>query len=79
MGIKGVTWYLDDILIGGKTHGMNIFCVKKSSYSPANIWVKNSEKLIEPFLFRVSELTFLGHKIDKNGIHPTAERIEDIK
>ena len=75
-GLKGVATYLDDILITGATteeHLYNLNLVLER-LAAANLRV-NREKCF----FLQPRLVYLGHTIDKHGIHPTEDKIAAIK
>ena len=75
-GLKGVATYLDDILITGATteeHLYNLNLVLER-LAAANLRV-NREKCF----FLQPRFVYLGHTIDKHGIHPTEDKIAAIK
>lgn len=75
-GIEGVTCYLDDILITGKTavdHLKNLEKVLKR-LSDKGVRVKK-----EKCEFLVSSLTFLGHQISEQGIAASGENVQAIQ
>ena len=75
-GCKGVFVYLDDILVTGGTaeeHMKNLSCVlSKLDLAGARL---NKAKCS----FMVSQIEYLGHVIDKDGLHLTEEKIQAIK
>jgi len=74
-GLPSVVCYLDDILITGKSeseHWENVEQVLKR-LQERGIRV-NSDKCS----FCQSSVTYLGHKIDREGLHPIQEKVEAI-
>ena len=68
--------YLDDLLIASndeEEHSMHIWqvCIKVQQHD----MVINPEKCV----FGKEEITFFGHKINKQGIQPTPKKIQIIK
>ena len=75
-GIPHVTVYLDDILIAGETETVHLQSLNEvlKRLSQAGLRVKKSKcQLIAP------SVTFLGHKIDSQGLHPLSEKVEAIQ
>ena len=75
-GFSGVTVYIDDILVTGSStedHLQNLQKVLEKLQS-AGLRL-NMDKC---FFLRPS-ITYLGHVIDKEGLHPTQEKIQAIK
>ena len=73
-GCKGVSVYLDDIFVTGGTaedHMKNQSCVKLDLAGARLNKAKCS--------FMVSQIEYLGHVTDKDGLHPTEEKIQAIK
>ncbi|UYV66609.1 K02A2.6-like [Cordylochernes scorpioides] len=75
-GIDGVAVYLDDVLIAGS----NCEDLKKKTekvllrFKEAGLRLKRDK-----CKFFVSEIEFLGMKIDNKGIHPSEEKLRAIK
>ena len=75
-GIPHVVVYLDDILITGETeteHLANFNEVLKR-LSKAGLRLKRNK-----CTFQASEVVYLGHKVDAQGLHPTEEKIKAIR
>ena len=75
-GIPGVTVYLDDILITGKTqedHLSNLDSVLKK-LSDAGLRLKK-----EKCSFMVPSVVYLGHRLDSEGLHPVFDKIQAIQ
>nr|XP_055061179.1 uncharacterized protein K02A2.6-like [Misgurnus anguillicaudatus] len=75
-GMEGVICYLDDILITGKDtkqHMENLEEVLKRLQA-SNLRVRR-----EKCLFFQSSVSYLGHVIDSDGIHPMKEKTDAIK
>ncbi|XP_052750706.1 uncharacterized protein K02A2.6-like [Galleria mellonella] len=75
-GLDGVVCYLDDILITAGTRQEHIKRVRTVLQRLQKAGIKSQ---ISKCSWLQESVTFLGHKIDKNGLHPTSERVEAIK
>ena len=75
-GIGETAVYIDDIIVGGKTKEEHVKLLHEvfGRLRQANIRVKK-----EKCRFLRPQVTYLGHCIDKEGIHPTEERIAAIR
>jgi len=74
-GIPGVCIYLDNILITGKTeeeHLTNLEQVLKQ-LEAAGMHLKCNE-----CCFNMPEVTYVGHRSDEEGLHPTEDNIKAI-
>ena len=74
--LPGVICYLDDILIMAKSmsdHDKQVRQVLNRLQS-AGLRLK-----YEKCSFQVTEVTYLGFKVDKHGLNPTAEKVRAIK
>ena len=75
-GIDSVVVYLDDILISGSTEEGHLQVLDEvlSRLDRAGLRVKKSKcEFMKP------SVTYLGHRIDANGLHPLQERVRAIK
>lgn len=74
--IPKVATYIDDILVGGKTQEEHDEMLHKvlQRLKNANLTVKE-----EKCEFQKSEIAFLGHKINKDGIAPMPAKLEAIR
>ena len=75
-GIPHVIVYLDDILVSGTSeedHLKTLEIVLQRLLS-AGLSVKK-----EKCQFRVSSISYLGHKIDSEGLHPLPDKIDAIQ
>ena len=75
-GIKGVLVYIDDILITGPTIEEHLSTLDKvlEKLGVANL------RLNKPKCFFLQpSIEYLGHIIDKDGLHPTEEKVRAIK
>jgi hypothetical protein len=75
-GLTQVTVYLDDILVTGNNevqHLQNLEAVFKR-LSEANLHISK-----EKCTFMSSSVTYLGHKIDAEGLHPLEEKVIAIR
>ena len=73
--IKGVAVYLDDILITGPNAAEHVATVRKvlDRLRGAGLRIKKEKcSLMQP------RITYLGHTIDKSGIHPTEDKVRAI-
>ncbi|XP_059059126.1 uncharacterized protein K02A2.6-like [Achroia grisella] len=75
-GLDGVVCYLDDILITAENRHEHIKRVRTVLQRLQEAGIKSQ---ITKCFWLQESVTFLGHKIDKNGLHPTSERVEAIK
>ena len=74
-GMKGVVCFLDDILISSKDEEEHLKVLDDVLSRLDNHGIKaNRSKCY----FMVSSVTYLGHRIDAEGIHPTQEKVEAI-
>ena len=74
-GIPHVVSYLDDILISGSTVQEHMDTLEQV----LSRLKKAGFKLQQKCLFMASEVVYLGHKIDAQGLHPLAEKVEAIQ
>ena len=75
-GIPGVVVYLDDILVTGEdeqSHLRTLETVLKR-LSETGLHVKQSK-----CLFMVPSVSFLGHQIDADGLHPLKDKVKAIE
>ena len=75
-GIEGVIVYLDDILITGKTTEAHLKALDEvlSRLDTAGLRVKRSKcEFMKP------SVTYLGHRIDVDGLHPLPDRVTAIR
>ena len=74
-GIPGVQVYLDDILVTGSSetehlHNLDLVLTRLNEFG-----LKANSRKCEWFQ---SSVTYLGHKIDKEGLHTSNDKIDDI-
>ncbi|XP_039590611.1 uncharacterized protein K02A2.6-like [Polypterus senegalus] len=74
-GIPGVQPYLDDILITGKTPEEHDTRLEKVLCRISEVGLRLQK---EKCVFAATEVEFLGFRVDKEGIHPTSEKVEAI-
>lgn len=75
-GMEGVTWFMDDICTGGKTREEHVLNIRKvlSRLRQVGLHTQSTKlKLLQ------TEVKFLGHIIDRNGIHPTEENLRALR
>ena len=70
-GIPGVCIYLDDILITGNTEEQHLANLEQvfKQLEAAGMRLKRNK-----CCFNLPEVIYLGHWIDKNGLHPTEDK-----
>ena len=75
-GINGVVVYLDDILITGESGEAHLKALDEvlSRLDRAGLRVKRSK-----CAFMRPPVTFLGHKIDAEGLHTLPERVRVVE
>ena len=75
-GISGVVVYLDDILISGSTEEEHLAALDEvlNRLNKAGLRVKKSK-----CEFLRSSVTYLGHQIDAEGLHPLQDRVRAIR
>ena len=74
-GIPGVCAYLDDILVTGRTqeeHLQNLDRVL-SRLSTAGLRLN-----VDKCTFMAPEVTYLGYRIDKEGLHAVKEKVQAV-
>ena len=75
-GVKGVSVYIDDILITGATVEEHIHTLDEVLQILETAGLKlNQTKCF----FLHSQVEYLGHIIDKDGLHSTAEKVQAIQ
>ena len=75
-GLPNVIVYIDDILVTGsneKEHLYNLHRVLEH-LAAAGVTLKKSK-----CIFAVSSVEYLGHIIDKEGLHPSPEKLPAIQ
>lgn len=73
--IPGVFLYLDDILISGANEAEHL---ERLRLVLAKLQAAGLKLSIEKCTIGVSSVTYLGYMIDKEGIHPTKEKVQAI-
>lgn len=74
--LPGTACYIDDVIIAGENYGQCYERVEQVLQRLSKHGVKVNAKKCSFFQQRV---TYLGHEIDKHGLHPTAEKVEAIR
>ena len=75
-GIPGVVVYLDDILVTGKTEEEHLKSLEEvlKRLLEAGLRLRR-----EKCVFMQDSVTYLGYRIDSQGLHPIAEKVDSIK
>eukprot|EP00731_Ephydatia_muelleri_P007324 Em0003g1572a len=75
-GIPKTAAYIDDILVAGTSQEEHLKLLKEvlERLKQANVRIKKSK-----CKFMQAEVTYLGYRIDQDGIHPTEEHVLAIK
>lgn len=74
--LKGVVYFIDDILITAKTCEEHL---KRLAQVFDRLQACGVRTQYDKCSFLQKSVTYLGHKIDHTGIHPTEKRIEAIR
>ena len=74
-GIPGVCMYLDDILITGQTEKQHLANLEQvfKQLEAASMRLKHNKCCLN-----LPEVTYLGHRIDKDRLHPTEDKMKAI-
>lgn len=75
-GCKGVSIYLDDILVTGATVEDHLANLDKVLSIIATAGLKLNKAKCE---FLLPKVVYLGHMIDGNGLHPTKEKVRAVQ
>ena len=75
-GIPNVVVYIDDILITGATEQERLKTLEK-----VLDWIEKAELLLKrsKCLFMSPSVTYLGHKLDAQGLHPLPEKVKAVQ
>ena len=73
--LQGLVFYIDDILITGRTEEKHLRTLDKvlQILEDAGMRLKK-----EKCVFMVCSVEYLGHSISKEGLQPTAEKVRAI-
>ncbi len=74
-GLEGVSSYMDDILVTGNTSQQHKANLNKVLSKLAEAEQKQMHKCI----FMAPSVEYLGYVIDKDGVHPTREKVKAIR
>ncbi len=75
-GIAGVVVYINDILVTGKTTAEHIAALDEVLTRLENAGLQLQRR--KCFLMQQS-VTFLGHRIDAQGLHPLPEKVRAVQ
>ena len=75
-GLDGTAVYLDDILVAGRTLEEHL---KRLAAVLERLELSGMRLNRQKCFFLCSSVEYLGHVIDEQGIHPTAEKVAGIK
>ena len=75
-GIANVVVYLDDILITGPTDEAHMKILEEvlTKLEQAGLHLKKSK-----CVFMADSVTYLGHRIDVDGLHPVLKNMEAVQ
>ena len=75
-GLPGVIVYIDDILIAGADEEEHLERLEAvlSRLEKAGLRARKDK-----CQFRVSSVSFLGHRVDSDGLHPLSDKVEAVK
>ena len=75
-GIPGVAVYLDDILMTGVTEHEHLQSLEEvlKRLEQSGLRVRKNK-----CLFMVPSVSYLGHKIDAEGLHPLPDKLQAVK
>ena len=75
-GLKGISVYLDDILVTGSTHEEHLCNLDAvlNRLNSAGLKLNKSK-----CSFMLDKIEYLGHIIDAKGLHPTQEKVKAIR
>ena len=75
-GIPGIVVYLDDILVTGATETEHLQSLEEvlKRLERSGLRAKKSK-----YLFMASSASYLGHKIDAEGLHPLPDKLQAVK
>ena len=74
-GIEGVTCYIEDIIVTGKTTDEHLEHLEEVLQRLLNHSVRAKRTKCR---FLQSSVTFLGHRVDADGIHTTEDKLQAI-
>ena len=74
-GLPGVTVYIDDILVAGATEEENLKRLEDVLTRLERAGLRAQKSKCQ---FMKSSVTFLGHRVDADGLHPLAEKVEAV-
>ena len=74
-GLPGVTVYIDDILVAGATEEEHL---KRLEDVLTQLERAGLHALKSKCQFMKASVTFLGHRVDADGIHPLPEKVEAV-
>ena len=75
-GIPGVAVYLDDILVTGVTEQEHLKSLEEVLRRLGQSGLRVKKKKC---LFMVPSVSYLGHKIDADGLHPLPDKLQVVK
>ena len=74
-GLTGVTVYIDDILVAGSTEEEHL---KRLDDVLAQLEKAGLRAQKSKYHFMVSSVSFLGHSVDGDGLHPLSDKVEAV-
>ena len=73
--IPGIAIYLDDILITGEDDATHLASLEEVLRQSAQVGLRAKRSKC---YFMTPSITYLGHQIDANGLHPLPEKTRAI-
>ena len=73
-GLNHVTAYLDDIVVTGTSEEEHLYNLEELLLEEAGVRLKRKK-----CVFFATQVEYLGHLIDKDGLHPSPSKVKAVK